>query len=146
VLRGLGALPTVRLPAALGWPDLAKSEGVVGVRELPQGRYAALLPGAQVTLALTPAPPAGPYLLASNAAVVSFRREGQGVRLRLRGHVPVDAEIGGCPGPLSVHRPSPAEVSHGNAIKTRSTGNITVKAHNLRFPEPDTGEIDVICH
>jgi hypothetical protein len=147
ILRGFGALPTVRLPAALGWPDFAKSEGVVGVRDLLQGRYVALQPGAPVTLALAPAAPGGPYLLASNAAVVSFRREGSGLHMRLRGHVPVEAEIGGCAGSLSVRRTSPpTEVSQGNTAKMRPSGNITVKAHNLRCPEPDTGEIDVACH
>ena len=38
-LRGFAALRTVRLDPALGWPDLARSTGVAGVRDLPQGRY-----------------------------------------------------------------------------------------------------------
>jgi hypothetical protein len=144
ILRGWGALRTVRLPPALGWPDLARSAGVVGVRDLPQGRYVALDPGPDmtpaVTLALSGEPPTGPYLAASNAAVVSFRREGGGARLQLRGHLPVEAEIGGCTGPISVRRPALVEDA-----KPRSIGNIHVKGHNLRFAEADTGEIDVIC-
>ena len=33
------ALRTLRLDPALGWPDLARSTGVAGVRDPPQGRY-----------------------------------------------------------------------------------------------------------
>lgn len=38
-IRALGGLRTLRLDPALGWPDLAASAGVAGVRDLPQGRY-----------------------------------------------------------------------------------------------------------
>ncbi|HXJ23623.1 MAG TPA: hypothetical protein VMT03_25630 [Polyangia bacterium] len=148
VLRGFGALATVRLPAALGWPDLDRSSGIVGVRDLPQGRYVALAPGGAAALTLANHPPAGPYLAASNAAVVSYRRVGSQARLRLRGHLPVEAEIGGCDGAIavkSVGRAAPSGFMRASVVKTRSTGSVTVKAHNLRFAEADTGEIDVVC-
>jgi hypothetical protein len=140
IVRNLGALRTVRLPAELGWPDLTRSTGVLGVRDLPQGRYVALAPGADVSLALSPEPPAGPYLLSANAAVVSFRREGSTTRLRLHGHVPVEAEIGGCAEAVAVHRVS------SPAGPSRSAAGFSIKGHSLRFSEPDTGEIDVVCH
>ncbi|HKS13337.1 MAG TPA: endo alpha-1,4 polygalactosaminidase [Pseudomonas sp.] len=38
-LRGLDGLRTLRLDPQLGWPDLLRSEGVAGVRDLPKGRY-----------------------------------------------------------------------------------------------------------
>jgi len=41
-IRGMDALRTVRLDAQMGWPDLLQSQGVAGVRDLPQGRYVAL--------------------------------------------------------------------------------------------------------
>jgi polysaccharide biosynthesis protein PelA len=136
LVHGLGALATLRLPAALGWPDLEKSEGVVGVRDLPQGHYVALEPGRAVSLVLTPAAPHGPYVLASNAAIASFRRlGGDTIRFHLRGHVPVEAEIGGCSGSMSVrsaHAGPPAAIS--------------VKGLSVRSPGPDTGELDVSCH
>ncbi len=146
VLRGFGALTTVRLPPALGWPDIDRSSGVVGVRDLPQGRYVALAPGGTAVLAVGAQQPAGPYLTASNAAVVSFRRNGNAAHLRLRGHVPVEAEIGGCPGTMEAHRAPPPEFMQASAVKSRAPGNVTIKGHNLRFAETDTGEIDVICH
>ncbi len=37
-----GAARTLRLDPKLGWPDLKRSEGIIGVRELPQGRYVSL--------------------------------------------------------------------------------------------------------
>lgn len=38
-LRSLQGARTVRLDPAQGWPDLTRSRGVAGVRDLPQGRY-----------------------------------------------------------------------------------------------------------
>ncbi|MDN7143437.1 bifunctional glycoside hydrolase 114/ polysaccharide deacetylase family protein [Pseudomonas sp. JQ170] len=38
-VRGMDGLRTLRLDAQQGWPDLGRSEGVAGVRDLPQGRY-----------------------------------------------------------------------------------------------------------
>ena len=60
LLRDFGALRTVRLPAALGWPDLERSPDVAGVRELPQGRYVALAPTAQRGARAAPATDASP--------------------------------------------------------------------------------------
>ena len=37
-----GIMRVLRLDPALGWPDLGRSQGVAGVRDLPQGRYVAL--------------------------------------------------------------------------------------------------------
>ncbi|MAB99820.1 MAG: PbsX family transcriptional regulator [Pseudomonadaceae bacterium] len=37
--RGLDKLRTVRIDPSMGWPDLTRSKGVAGVRDLPQGRY-----------------------------------------------------------------------------------------------------------
>jgi len=121
----------------------------VGVRDLPQGRYVALQPGAPLVLALTADPPRGPYLLSANAAVASFQRDGQTARLRLRGHVPVEAEIGGCAGALSARSAPPATAptfTRASAIKARRSGNIIIKNHTLQFTQSDTGDIDVVCH
>ena len=41
-IRGMDALRTVRLDPQMGWPDLLRSQGVAGVRDLPQGRYVSL--------------------------------------------------------------------------------------------------------
>ncbi|WP_460118308.1 bifunctional glycoside hydrolase 114/ polysaccharide deacetylase family protein [Pseudomonas sp. S2_C03] len=41
-VRGMDALRTLRIDPQLGWPDLRRSQGVAGVRDLPQGRYVSL--------------------------------------------------------------------------------------------------------
>ncbi|MHC8322390.1 bifunctional glycoside hydrolase 114/ polysaccharide deacetylase family protein [Pseudomonas sp. GB2N2] len=41
-IRGMDALRTLRLDPQMGWPDLLRSQGIAGVRDLPQGRYVAL--------------------------------------------------------------------------------------------------------
>ncbi|MFK7607559.1 MULTISPECIES: bifunctional glycoside hydrolase 114/ polysaccharide deacetylase family protein [unclassified Pseudomonas] len=38
-IRGMDALRTVRIDPQMGWPDLSHSQGIAGVRDLPQGRY-----------------------------------------------------------------------------------------------------------
>ncbi len=38
-VRGMDALRTLRLDPQMGWPDLGRSSGIAGVRDLPQGRY-----------------------------------------------------------------------------------------------------------
>ena len=50
-IKGLVGMRTLRLDPALGWPDLSRSVGVAGVRDLPQGRYVHLS-GPEAVLAL----------------------------------------------------------------------------------------------
>ena len=145
LFRGLGALATVRLPTALGWPDLDESKGVLGVRDLPQGRYVALAPAKN--------PSSGPvrrratraFFLASNAAVTSFERPDAGLALHLHGHMPVEAEIGGCAEAISFHRVPPSGSPLRKASSARPVGTVQVKGRSLRFESRDTGEINVAC-
>jgi hypothetical protein len=145
LFRGLGSLGTVRLPAALGWPDLDRSEGVIGVRDLPQGRYVALAPAKAPALVLSPNPPRGPYLVAANAAVTSFERSAAGLSLRLRGHVPVEVEIGGCPDAISAHGVPLSMSPLKKASNVGMPGAIKVTGRSLRFDGRETGEINVAC-
>jgi hypothetical protein len=149
LLRDLGALRTVRLPAALGWPDLARSPDVAGVRELPQGRYVALVPSSQPVraLAVTDASPdsveAAPYLESANAAVVAERRAGPDLWVSLRGHVPVETTIGGCDGGhalVIVDQPRDA-VAPAIIVGPLAPG----AGRPLRFETTETGEVHVVC-
>jgi uncharacterized protein (TIGR01370 family) len=95
-LRGFGELRTVRLDPLLGWPDLERSRGVAGVRDLPQGRYVALTGEDPATLYVADEPPRVPYLESANAEVVAWkRRDAQHVDLHLRGAVPVRLVVAG---------------------------------------------------
>jgi hypothetical protein len=158
LLRDFGALRTVRLPAALGWPDLARSPDVAGVRELPQGRYVALVPTKQPVraLATTDAPPdsgeAAPYLESANAAVVSERRAGPELWLALRGHMPVELTVGGCRADrelavVSDSRPdSRPEDPEDVPVPAIVVGPLGPGAGRpLQFETTETGEVHVVC-
>jgi len=89
------ALHTLRLPYGAGYPDLARSRGIAGFRDGPDGRYLHLTGRSEVTLHLAAHRPREPYLSRSNAFLKSWRRTPDGVRFRMRGHRPVVMEWGG---------------------------------------------------
>ena len=92
-VRALRGLRTLRLPKELGWPDLARSHNVAGVRDLPQGRYVHLS-GPQATLYLRPEPDPGPSLAQANLPLESWVREGPGqVRLSFDGQFPLTFSV-----------------------------------------------------
>jgi hypothetical protein len=134
-LRGAKKLRTVRLPAAMGWPDFERSRGVVGVRDLPQGRYVSLGGDGRVTLVMTPTAPPGPYLERANAQVLSWaREEGGKVALRLRGGLPVRLRVGGV-------KECRVASSSGEVPKVASGG----AGVELSFAQADTGEVRLGC-
>jgi uncharacterized protein (TIGR01370 family) len=93
-IRGLRSQATLKLPAEAGWPDLERSEGVLGVRDVAQGRFVHLLPReGKVVLALAERPPAVPYLIAANAFVTHWEAGAEGIRLGLRGHRPIALKV-----------------------------------------------------
>jgi len=75
-LRALQGLRTVRLDPQLGWPDLLHSEGVAGVRDLPQGRYVHLSRDRAV-LALQPARDTAPALEYANVPLQAWEYRGE---------------------------------------------------------------------
>lgn len=92
-LRGARALRTARIDRALGWPDLSRSIGVAGVRDVPEGRYVSFAGDVDPVLYLQAAPPSAPYLESANAELVRWQRRGDAVSLRLRGHLPVELVV-----------------------------------------------------
>jgi polysaccharide biosynthesis protein PelA len=131
-LRSSGALRTVRLDKRLGWPNIVDSQEVVGVEDIPQGRYVALSGAQSVTLALQANRPTVPHLVSANVPVVSWSRDRETVKFRLKGHMPVDMTIGGC---------SPSS-SVGNARLRVDSGKRTAR---LTFPSSDTREVTLSC-
>ena len=134
-LRGMAAVRTLRLPEELGWPDLKRSLNVIGVRAGPDGRFVAVLPGDRVLLALAPQPPREPHLLSSNARVVTWTRDGAIVRFRMRGHLPVELNVGGC-APLT--KPW---------LQAAVTVNVDrgARVTSLRFADLDTQDVVLNC-
>lgn len=88
-----GALATVRVGAAWGWPDLSRSSGIAGVRDAPQGRWVHLVPGARAVLFATNAPPSAPFLESANGRVTKWEPRAGGAALRIEGHVPLAIAI-----------------------------------------------------
>ncbi len=134
-LRALSGVRSLRLPEALGWPDFKRSQNVIGVRAGPDGRFVSVLPGVPVVLALSPQPPREPYLLSSNAQVVSWTRDGAVLRFRLRGHLPVEVAVGSC-APLVkpwLQTSVAVEVDRGARVTS------------LRFPDTDTQDVVLNC-
>lgn len=70
-VRGAGALRTLRVPAALGAPDLARSRAVAGYRDGAEGRYVHLSDQA-AELVLAPQERAVPHLHSANARISAY--------------------------------------------------------------------------
>jgi uncharacterized protein (TIGR01370 family) len=71
-IRGMDALRTVRLDPGMGWPDLLRSQGIAGVRDLPQGRYVHLSSD-RALLVLRPDRDERPALEEANLPLVEWR-------------------------------------------------------------------------
>ncbi len=130
---GLENIRTLRLDPILGWPDLERSEGVAGVRDIPQGRYVSVI-GERIRLALTDHPPAIPYLESANGSVLQWDRQGQKTSFRIRGHLPIQARIAGTRGPCQV-----------------KAGSLVIKGvprdghQSFNFAAADTGPATLTC-
>jgi hypothetical protein len=72
-VHGGEALRTLRIPAALGAPDVSRSEGVAGVAEAGGVRYVTFVTTGQRRLQLSARPKASPQLTQSNGRVDAFR-------------------------------------------------------------------------
>ena len=87
-VRGASDLRTLRVPAALGFPDMDKSPALAGYRAGPNDNYLHLgRDAADLVLRATAAPT--PRLESANARVERFETTAQGYRWVLEGHVPL---------------------------------------------------------
>lgn len=98
LVRNATHLRTLRVPPALGLPDLAASQGVAGWLKGEEGHYLHLT-GRNAEIRFSPAPQALPMLASANARVAAWARDGNQIRFRLAGHAPLDftlANAAGC--------------------------------------------------
>jgi polysaccharide biosynthesis protein PelA len=93
ILQGDGALKQVRLPSALGYPDLKKSTGVAGFADVGEVRYIHLT-GPRTQLTLSSTPPDRPYLVHANGVLQNWISETNGCQFQLSGHQKLKFTLG----------------------------------------------------
>ncbi len=132
VIRGDGALRTLRLPAALGLPELAALTNVAGYAPGAEGNYVHLA-AASASLETATAPKSAPQLAEANGRIVAWRHGDDGFDVELKAHVPLEFGLRGVRG----CRVSSA----GRALAAQRTqGEISV----FRLPDAHT-TIQVRC-
>lgn len=131
-ITGATQMRTLRLPATMGWPDIRRSNGVAGVRDLPQGRYVALSGAPRVRLAMDGSPPGVPYVRRSNGRVTNWQTDGAQTRLEMKAeYVPLEIELAGVSG-CNIHASG----------ATRRGGEDTL---TLRFNRSTSGPVRIDC-
>ena len=131
-ITGATNMRTLRLPASLGWPDIASSTGVVGVRDLSQGRYVALSGDARVNLKLDGAVPSVPHVRRSNGRVTQWQvDEGSTVLEMASEYVPLEIELAGIRG---------CRVSADGAARSGGGDAVT-----LRYKASTSGPVRIDC-
>jgi len=92
-IRGMDGLRTVRLAPELGWPDLRRSQGIAGVRDLPQGRYVHLS-REQAVLVLRDTRDTRPALEQANLPLQAWHYlDDRRVRLSFVGNLPLSFSV-----------------------------------------------------
>lgn len=132
-ITGADSDRTLRVPKAMGWPDIGESNGVAGVRNLPQGRYVALTGADHVTLRLTQHKPRLPYLLKANGRITQWQRRGGDLQIRLHADVPLKFTLANA---ASCHISAPG----AHVVKTSALPNKT-----LTYTRKDSGDVVVHC-
>jgi hypothetical protein len=138
-IRGMTTLRTLRIDRALGYPDMERSRGVAGFRDLPQGRYVHLTGGEVSLLQFSQAPPVAPYLRRANAEIVRWERQGATIDFQLRGHMPVLVVVGDPSGRCRLDEES------GTSTTSRATSTRYGDELTLSFTDADTGERTLDC-
>lgn len=133
-LRNLGTLRTLRVSPTLGWPDLARSTGVAGVRDVSEGRYVALTPANEIIVALSALPPSTPYLAHSNGGVVRWENDGKNLAIELASEVPLQLAVGGANGTCRLQMGK-------TKVKSRRDGGLEV----FEFTTRGTGLASLAC-
>lgn len=121
-IRGLRDLRQLRIPAALGQPDLKRSRGIAGFNEHLDQRY--LHAGAeQVEVVLTPQPQNTPRLIAANAPLRTMERLDGALHLEFAAHVPLQLEL--------AHIEHCTFTSEGRSLTAKRSGTKTKLSYTL---------------
>lgn len=97
-IRGAQHLRQLRIDDSAGYPDLQRSQGVLGYWQEGTHRYIHL-GSSEATLILQPTPPDSPYLAQSNGKLTGWQITPSGIEASLAGQVPLQfvlANLKGC--------------------------------------------------
>lgn len=89
LIRNLGSIRELRIPNSLGYPDLARSHGIIGFNTHEEARYIHTTGGEDIELRLQGTPSIATYLVEANGQVVEWQRQPGELRFRLLSHVPL---------------------------------------------------------
>ncbi|MGH8289755.1 MAG: endo alpha-1,4 polygalactosaminidase [Steroidobacteraceae bacterium] len=92
--RGYDLDRELRIPAALGYPDLERSRNVAGYDDFDGRRYIHLGPGGEAQLYLQAAPSRQPYLKSANGLIEALTRKPETLALTLEAEVPLAFTLG----------------------------------------------------
>lgn len=137
-IKGLNTLRTVRLPATIGWPDYRKSKGVIGMRDVEQGRYLHLLPNNDHALLHTTLNPSKSspftFLVHSNGEIKKWEWIEKGAYFHMYAHMPLELVI-----------TSPKRECHINWAGGKLTGLRQNQNWKFVFPTENPGAASLIC-
>ena len=130
VARGSGALHTLRLPAAAGYPDLSASRGVAGYA-LYNDQHYLHLSEAETRVVIAAAAPRAPYLADANARLDKIETGPAGLSLTFDARMPLVfslANAGGCEVRAGGQRllPAAGATPTVNRYETKLDGTTTV--------------------
>ncbi|HET8802777.1 MAG TPA: endo alpha-1,4 polygalactosaminidase [Marinobacter sp.] len=124
--QGLHVPSSVRVGLSQ-YPDLQRSQGVAGYRDVNGQRFVHLA-GPNATLYLSQAPVTGPYIESANAIMTDWQREKQEgtwrLQAELRGYQPIEIVIAGA-GQCIVQNDMPM-------TQTRRSGNLVLSSPGAR--------------
>lgn len=128
--RASGALRTLRLPAALGRPEMARSHNLAGWAPGSDGTYVHLGPG-DAWLATGGDAALTARLLDANGRITTLERHPRGLRVGLQAHVPLQWSV-----------PAGCESQQGG-VRIAPTGQRDGALH-FKLPHERT-TIDIVC-
>ncbi len=131
-IKALDGLRTLRLDPRLGWPDLQRSQGIAGVRDLPQGRYVHLA-GDQARLVLRDSRDATPALEEANIPLQQWEYlSPTRIRFAFAGQFPLE---------MTVRAASACEVRVGRERYRGQPGTAGLWTFKLPLTRVSDGEI-----
>ena len=93
-IRGAHHLRELRIPQAMGYPELQKSFGIIGFSDHESDRYVHVNRQPEVSLKFGKTPSKVPYLRKTNGQILDWKRIGKSVRFTLKSYMPLTVSMG----------------------------------------------------